>query len=233
MISVCMATFNGEKYIFDQIMSILPQLGDGDELIISDDGSKDNTLAIINSINSDKIRVVYGPRRGLIKNFEHALSFAAGKYIFLSDQDDLWMNDKVDEICRVFVEQNCDLIVSDCEVIDDDLNVVIPSFFSWRNSGKGVFKNLYKNTYLGCCMAFKRTALNNCLPFPDSIPMHDWWLGLNTELSGTTYFLHSPLVRYRRHGSNCSPTSTGKKTDLKSMILTRLFLLLALIKIKK
>jgi glycosyltransferase involved in cell wall biosynthesis len=233
MISVCMATFNGEKYIFDQIMSILPQLGDEDELIISDDGSNDKTLSIIHSINSDKIRVVSGPRQGLIKNFEHALSFATGEYIFLSDQDDLWMNNKVDEICKVFLEQNCDLIVSDCEVIDENLNVVIPSFFIWRKSGTGIFKNLYKNTYLGCCMAFKRTAMNKCLPFPECIPMHDWWLGLNTELSGTTYFLNRPLVRYRRHGNNCSPTSTGKKTGLKSIFFTRLFLLLELIKIKK
>lgn len=228
-----MATFNGEAYIHEQIMSILPQLEEGDELIISDDGSVDDTLSIIEKIKDNRIIILEGPCLGLIKNFENALSNARGDYIFLSDQDDIWAENKVAEICKVFSQNNYDLIVTDCQVIDDNLNVLIPSFFRWRNSGKGVLKNLYKNTYLGCCMIFRREILRRCLPFPKDIPMHDWWLGLTANLLGKTYFLDMPLVKYRRHDNNVSPTSTGKSMSLRKILFTRWHLVLALSKVKK
>ena len=106
MISVCMATYNGEKYIRDQLDSIICNLNEKeDEIIISDDGSCDRTLDIINEyVNCypGMIKIVEGPHKGVVKNFEHAISIAQGEYIFLSDQDDIWENNKVTKVMNCF-----------------------------------------------------------------------------------------------------------------------------------
>lgn len=89
MISVCMATYNGTKYIQEQINSILSQFGENDELVISDDGSKDDTCSIISSYQDSLIKLLFNKgKHGFIGNFENALSQCKGDYIFLSDQDD-------------------------------------------------------------------------------------------------------------------------------------------------
>lgn len=96
MISVCVATYNGEMYIRQQLQSILCQLADSDEVIISDDGSTDGTLTVIREINDKRIRLIDGPRRqSPTLNFENALRQAKGDHIFLSDQDDVWKPEKV------------------------------------------------------------------------------------------------------------------------------------------
>lgn len=95
MISVCMATYNGEEYIKEQLESILCQLGEMDEIIISDDGSTDNTLNIIESYNDSRIKIhINTGKHGFVYNFENALQKAKGEYIFLSDQDDIWLPEK-------------------------------------------------------------------------------------------------------------------------------------------
>lgn len=92
MISVCIATYNGEKYLEEQLDSILPQLDSRDELIISDDGSKDATLAIIKRYTAQDQRIKFfkGPGKGVIANFEFAINQSQGEFIFLADQDDVW-----------------------------------------------------------------------------------------------------------------------------------------------
>ena len=96
MISVCIATYNGAAYIRQQIASILPQLSEGDEIVVSDDGSTDATLAEVRALGSPLVRIVEGPRKGSpVLNFENALSHAKGDYLFLCDQDDVWEPHKV------------------------------------------------------------------------------------------------------------------------------------------
>ena len=95
MISVCIATYNGEKYIKEQLDSILPQLKKLDEIIISDDKSKDKTLKIIKTLNDSRIKIFTNPKKGLISNFENAITKSSGDYIFLSDQDDIWHENKI------------------------------------------------------------------------------------------------------------------------------------------
>ena len=90
-VSVAMASFNGEKYISTQIKTILENLTENDELVISDDGSTDGTRRIIEGFNDSRIRLLEGPKQGVKKNFENAIRNCSGKYIFLSDQDDVWM----------------------------------------------------------------------------------------------------------------------------------------------
>lgn len=209
-ISVCMACYNGERFIEQQISSILSQLRTNDELIISDDGSTDSSKCIVQSFNDQRIQLITNPNPGgLVRNFEYALQHARGSLIFLSDQDDIWEKNKI-AVQTGLLEQYA-LVVSDCCLIDADGALVADSFFDQHGSGSGFFKNLYKNSFLGCCMAFRRSVLEKALPFPSAIAMHDIWIGLIAESSGTTYFCPDKLVRYRRHNSSAS-TTAGKST---------------------
>jgi len=99
-------------------------------------------------------------------------------------------------------------------LIDNNELITEESFYKLMNSGPGFLKNLYKNTYLGCCMAFNRKILEKSLPFPVGIPMHDIWLGMIAELFGTAYFCKEKLVRHRRHASNASTTSKKSRYSL-------------------
>jgi glycosyltransferase involved in cell wall biosynthesis len=225
MISVCIATHNASKYIHAQIISILNQVGPEDELIVSDDVSTDDTIAIISKINDPRIKVISGSvRLGIIKNFERALYAAKGSLIFLSDQDDIWLPKKVDT-CKTALG-NFTLVVSDCEIVDSDLNSISKSFFALKKSKKGLIRNIYKNSYIGCCMAFKRELLDVALPFPTNIPMHDVWLGLLAEIKGNVVFLNEKLVLYRRHDKNASfmesKNSVLRKMQLRLLLISNL-----------
>ena len=203
-VSVAMATYNGEKYIKEQIKTILDCLEENDELVISDDGSTDNTLGIINSFNDNRIVLIDGPKKGIKQNFANAIKNTSGEYIFLSDQDDIWEKDKVTEVIKCFEKENCTLVVHDAEVVDENLNMVMSSYYSYRNSGKGIIKNIYKNTYIGCCMAFLSKAKKYVLPIPNDIEMHDQWIGVLNDKYGKTYFSTKKLIKYRRHSLNNS-----------------------------
>lgn len=205
-VSVAMASYNGAKSIAQQIDSILENLEENDEIVISDDGSTDGTIEIINKyIQKDaRIKLIQGPKNGVKANFTSAMQNCSGKYIFLSDQDDIWSKNKVEKVLPV-LEQH-DLVVHDCIVTTSSISQVIePSFFKYRNSGSGILKNIYKNTYIGCCMAFSRRLMKKAIPIPNDIEMHDQWIGiLNDILYKNTYFLNEPLIFYRRHDNNVS-----------------------------
>lgn len=211
MISVCVATFNGERHIAEQLNSICFS-AQVDEIIVSDDGSTDRTLEVVAALADSRIRVVHGPGKGLIKNFESLLCLARGDYIFLSDQDDVWLPTKVGAMLQAMT--NCDLVVSDCRVVDDNLQEIHSSFFRLNRSAPGFCRNLAHNGYLGCCLAFRRGLLGRVLPFPENVPMHDWWIGLNADLNGRVMFLDTPLLLYRRHGGNASSTSQRSHAPL-------------------
>jgi glycosyltransferase involved in cell wall biosynthesis len=229
MISVCIATYNGEKYIKEQMDSILKQLDVSDEVIISDDGSSDNTLKIIESYNDFRIRVFRNSFKNLILNFEFAIQQARGDFIFLSDQDDVWLPMKI-EVCKKYLT-SCDIVVSNCFVVNHDLEVINKSFFQLNNSKQGLISNLIKNSYLGCCLAFRKELLIKALPFPKNIPMHDIWLGFVSELFFKPKFIEEPLMLYRRHGSNESPTGEDSPFNLFQKFLFRYNILKYIIKL--
>jgi glycosyltransferase involved in cell wall biosynthesis len=205
MVSVCLATYNGEKYIKEQLDSILIQLDKNDEIIISDDGSIDNTINIIHEYNDLRIKIYTNfSHKGITGNFENALIHSKGEYIFLSDQDDIWLENKVDNSINYLY--TFDLIITDCKVVDSNLNIIQPSFFKLNNSQSGILNNLYHSSYIGCCMAFKREILKDILPFPKDIPMHDSWIGFVCDLFYKSLFLPVPLILYRRHDQNATPT---------------------------
>jgi glycosyltransferase involved in cell wall biosynthesis len=200
-----MATYNGERFIEKQLKSILCQLGDNDELIISDDSSTDNTVSIIESFNDKRIRlyknqIFHSP----IFNFEFALSKAVNDIIILSDQDDEWLNGRVKEVLAVFdTHTGISLIVNRCNIIDERGNITKKSHFKDSNPvNHSLLWNLLKNPYLGCCMAFRKKVLDYALPFPKQIAMHDIWIGLITQMNGKCIYLDKALVNYRRHEIN-------------------------------
>lgn len=209
-ISVALAAYNGEQYIEEQLTSILSQLGADDEVIVSDDGSTDRTRDIVNAIAAEDVRVrlVDGPQKGLIYNFENALSLCQGEFIFLSDQDDVWHSNKVETILEHF-DNGADLVLHDAQMVDDQKHMIAPSFFAWRGVKTGYLHNLMKNSYIGCCMAFRKTVLDVALPFPENICMHDQWLGLLVEKTGAVDFENKILLDYRRHEGTATSNHHG------------------------
>ena len=224
-ISVAMATYNGEKYIKEQIDSILKNLSPSDELVISDDGSTDNTMNIIKSYNDNRIKIIEGPRQGLKANFNNAIKNTNGDIIFLSDQDDLWYENKVNEIRKIFDTKDYILIQHDARVIDEKGNVIFDSFAKHRNVKNGIIKNLIKNSYHGCCIAFRKELKKYIIPIPNNIYLHDQWIGMIAELEGKTLFFNKKLMDYKRHTNN---VSSFKHLSIFNMIKNRLMYFMAL-----
>ena len=198
MNSVCVTTYNGERYIEQQLRSILEQIAADDEVIVSDDGSTDNTLKIVDSIGDKRIRIRHSSAHYFKDNFIEAMCEAKGDIIFLSDQDDVWLPGKYERCIKELEE--VDLVCTNSEMTDGELNIIEPNFFSVYHSGPGVFKNALNNTYYGSCMAFRRSLLKAALPMPSTREIgHDIWLGLVAEMTGKVRFIDTPYLLYRRH----------------------------------
>lgn len=226
MISVCIATFNGEKYIKEQLLSILPQLDKNDEIIISDDYSVDSTLDIIHGIHDSRIRIIMNKStKGYTSNFQNALLHAKGDYIFLCDQDDVWVDDKVRYCIKQL--QSCDFIVSDAIVVDEKKNIISNSFFEERKNFTSFIGNLYKFGFLGCCMAFRKNILYKALPFPENHQYctHDNWLFLVAKAFYKVNVVSEKLILYRRHISNVSTGGLVNQTSFSFKIAYRCYLL--------
>ncbi|MBL1230764.1 glycosyltransferase family 2 protein [Enterococcus sp. BWB1-3] len=230
MISVCIATYNGQKFISAQLDSILPQLGAKDEVIVSDDGSSDETITIINEyVKKDKrIRLTEGPRQGVIANFNWAVSQSAGEFIFLADQDDVWLPEKVDKILGYFSEHpEAELVVSDLTIVDEGLKPIISSYFDYRKVKQGFWTNFMKSGYIGAGMCLRASLKKKILPIPYNVPMHDMWIGLISEYYHSSAFLKEPLTYYRRHEENVSEIATSSSAVQKiTWRLTLIYLLI-------
>ena len=244
MISVCMATFNGQKFILKQVQSILCQLNDEDELIIIDDKSTDNTVKILKKLDDIRIKILINPSNmGSIFSFNKALSLAIGEYIFLSDQDDIWYSNKIDASIEHLEKDKLDLIVHDARVVDvDKKHVISESLFRLYDSSPNLIRNLISSRHTGCCMVIKKTALKKLLPIPILFDkkslivslfsiqgiQHDAWLGV---LSGVyrfkKKFIPTPLIDYQRHGNNESPLK--RKRPFYSALIDRMILIVCLL----
>lgn len=228
-ISVALAAYKGEQYIAEQIESILSQLGENDELIVSDDFPSGKTRTVIETLSSQDKRIIYieGPGKGVIKNFENALKVCSGDVIFLSDQDDVWLPGKVEAVMNEF-RNGAKLVLHDASITDADLHITAPSCFEVHGANASFKSNLIKNTFVGCCMAFTKELLEQTMPFPEGIAMHDWWIALIAlKNKQKTVLLKKPLILWRRHGDNV----TGGKTSAVQKIKWRLNMLLSLARI--
>ena len=228
-ISVAIATYNGEKYVKEQLNSIIDQTVPVDEIVISDDGSNDNTLNVISqlaAINNQNIsfliltdNVNHGPRG----NFENALFHCTGDFIFLADQDDIWYREKVEKIMNVFLQNHDAHLVCHEAILIDKHNGFINGIFNERLARKlpGLENDSYikltKNSFLdmtvsgpltnGMVMCISKWLKDQSLPFPKAFASHDWWLGFLAVKNDSCYYLNSVLTKYRLHGDN----TTGNK----------------------
>lgn len=219
-----MATYNGEKYIEEQITSILSQLDNDDELIISDDHSNDNTLNIIKEIKDKRIRFFINEKNmGVIRNFENAIYMANGDYIFLSDQDDVWLPNKIrDSIIKIeHLEKNNPnlpiLVFSDAIIVDESLNILVESLFKYTGQDPKLSVRpeilCVANRILGCTMAFNKKTKEIILPIGDYAVMHDWWIALNVAKNGIIEPIFTQTILYRQHKDNIIGANFLKKKN--------------------
>lgn len=208
-ISVCIATYNGESYIRQQLESILDQLSDCDEVIVVDDASSDKTCDIVESLHDGRIRLErHAVNLGVLKTFEDAIRYASGEIIFLADQDDLWNPEKVSSVLHAFTENpDAWIVVSDAAIIDDNGSTISSSYYASHSKFRpGLFSNLLHCRYLGCTMAFRSPLRKRILPFPSNADvLHDLWIGAaNSFAGGKSVYIDKPLVLYRRHAGNAT-----------------------------
>lgn len=210
-ISVALAYYDGGEYIEAQLDSILSQLSEQDEIILSVDRAFDGSMDLLKEREAQDKRIFLtnGPARGVVKNFEHAISMCSGDLIFLSDQDDVWLPDKVEKVKAAFYDKEVMAVLHDAKIVDENLNEVEPSFFKLRHSETGFLKNLWRNSYVGCCMAVRKELIPQIFPIPESIYMHDYWIGATAEQVGKVELIREPLILYRRHSSNVTEMHHG------------------------
>jgi len=216
-ISVALCSFNGERFIAEQLNSILNQTVPVNEIIICDDGSTDKTIEILNDFRTNYpeiIRVFYSNRRyGTIKNFERAISLTGGDIIMLSDQDDIWYNYKVEKIIRT-LKSNPDalMVFSNGDLIDanglktgstlwDMWDFPIDVRIKWKDN-KIAFYNLVgnNNKVTGATVAFRKELKRHILPIRVHPGYwHDAWLALNAAALNGLIFIEESLIQYRIH----------------------------------
>lgn len=228
-ISICMTTYQGEKYIEQQIESILCQSLLPDEIIVCDDSSSDNTVGIIKSLKQER-PIIYlyknQKRIGVKKNFSKSIKFAKGEYIALSDQDDFWLPSKLELCYNKMVELNLKyssatpiLIFSDLSIADENLKVIKKSMWNYN----GVNPNLTKfedlmlgNVVTGCTIFMNQALVRKIGEIPDNCHMHDFWIALVASVYGVIGFIDEPTILYRQHDNNTLGTSVNN-------IVNRLF----------
>lgn len=189
-ISVAMATYNGEKYLREQIDSILCQLAEQDEIIISDDGSMDSTLLIIEEYmkKDNRIHLVKGLGKGHVFNFENAIKFCKNEIIVLSDQDDVWENNKISELTKSFYENpNIVVVNHGAKLIDE--------------KGKDILQD-FNSKYYGCCMAVRQEYVKSLLPFPKWTVAHDQLIAYVALIKKKYLYVDSKLLKRRIHNGN-------------------------------
>lgn len=204
-ISVLVATYNGEKYIRKQLGSIVGQLSEEDELIVSDDGSKDGTKKILEEYRErySFIKVFNGPGKGYIRNFEFLMKQAKNDIILICDQDDCWTQNKVECIKNQFKNHpKAWVILHDAQYIDGKDKPIYGSMFKERCAKNGFFHNWVKSAYYGCCMAIRKEYMEFIIPFPMRIISYDQWIGLYAELHKKSIIINETLIQRRIHEKN-------------------------------
>ena len=212
-LSICMAAYNGERYVEKQLRSILDQLHEQDEVIVVDDASKDRTRDIISSLNDGRIRVIEHTRNcGVVASFEDAIRNATGDILFLADDDDIWAPNKAEKVLEAFHKHpDAQIVTTRVSMIDEHGSPSRDTLYSNRKVFySGFWQNVMRNHFQGSAMAFRSSLLRSILPFPKNAGfLHDHWIGTrNAMLGGSVVFIDEPLLFYRRHSQNASRKMT-------------------------
>lgn len=218
MIEILLPVYNGEKYLKEQIESIIAQTSTDWVLKIRNDGSSDNSQNIIDHYVKnypDKIIEIKEPSNnlGLIGSLNRLLEAAPhGDYIMFSDQDDVWLPKKISMTLKEMTKLESEnsgkpvLVCTDATCVDSNLNTTEPSFFESQKFPDDVIGDLNKmaalNVIQGCTIMINREAYNFIYPMPMNLPVHEKWLGLNCALHGAISYVHTPTLLYRQHGKN-------------------------------
>ena len=213
-VSVCMATYNGEKFVVPQVRSILDQLGREDELIVVDDCSSDGTVDVIRRLADSRIAIHLNERnRREVYSFGRAIALARHEHIFMADQDDIWIPGRVAVMSHAL--RAAALVTTNFDCIDErgqpspEILDGVSSLDSDRHLKNIVDIFIGKTNYFGCAMAFRRDLVSLILPIPGYVESHDLWLALAANVSGSNAHLDESTLLKRRHGSNVtSPVSS-------------------------
>jgi glycosyltransferase involved in cell wall biosynthesis len=210
-ISVCMATYNGERYLQPQIDSILQQLQPQDELVVVDDGSLDDTVLLLQALRDPRIRVHPNARNlGHVGSFARALSLARHPVIAMADQDDVWPASRLDDMVAALQASGACLASGNSTYVDGEGRPVPElcgpllaqdSRRHWRNI-LGVFAA--RRGYFGCAMVLRRELLEVVLPIPQFVESHDLWIALAANLHRSNVHVERSVLLRRVHGSNAS-----------------------------
>ncbi|WP_413694112.1 glycosyltransferase family 2 protein [Psychromonas sp. KJ10-2] len=220
MIDIVLATYNGERFLVEQVKSIQACIDYHtlvSRLIIVDDGSTDNTLNLITQLAKQDQRIelhlnesgLHGPSH----NFGYGLTKTSANYLMLCDQDDIWFPEKISVSIQHLKQAenrlppNTPILVfSDKQIVDENLQLICDSYFSLKNISKDwhrTFKQLcQQNVVSGCTTLFNRALMEKALPIPEQAYMHDWWLALVAHRCGEIVFIDKALIQYRQHHHN-------------------------------
>ncbi|MEA1982603.1 MAG: glycosyltransferase family 2 protein [Campylobacterota bacterium] len=231
LLSIVMTTYNGEKYLKEQLDSILNQTFQDFTLIISDDNSTDNTINIIQEYQQKYSCITLHKNTtslGSVLNFEKALQLSQTRYTALSDQDDIWELNKLQLQLNAMTKLEKEypelplMVHSDLSMIDKDSKESYSSYFKFRSYSLGEERDL--GHILGPCGVMGNTILINkklqlsVLPFPSRLKVHDYWIALVAETQGKRHTIQETLVKYRIHKNNLSNSEQTLTTTLLSKI---------------
>ncbi|WP_324030335.1 glycosyltransferase [Pantoea sp. JZ2] len=211
-VDIAMATYNGEKYIAEQLRSIQNQTYPYWTLYISDDASTDNTKKIIEEFASQdtRIKLINIERQGgVVNNFNKALLCTNAEFVLLSDQDDYWPEHRIKDLLDFIMQKPQDkvaMVFSDLTLVDENLKVISESFYKSRSIDplkNSDYKTLiWQCSVYGCSVIMNRKLLDKCLPLPEGITMHDNWLALNAATEKGLFFYDHQTIFYRQHSNN-------------------------------
>ena len=212
LISIALATYNGEQFIRQQMDSILAQTMSDYEIVICDDCSTDETISILENYASrySRIKIFKNKQNlGFKKNFEKAISLCRGKYIALCDQDDIWNPDHLEILYSEISTNDC--ICANAQMIDDNgipmgitMREFIPAHILPTNNQFFYKHELYGNIVQGAACMIRRSLLEKALPIPESVRFHDWWFALIACEHGGCKYIDKTILQYRRHDANAS-----------------------------
>jgi glycosyltransferase involved in cell wall biosynthesis len=214
LVSIAVATYNGERFLRKQLDSIYNQTFKNLEVVVCDDCSSDTTVAILDEYKKERgLRYYVNDNNiGFLKNFERVLGLCHGEYIALADQDDIWQPGKIEKLKNAIGDHS--LVFSDAMYIDDKDTIFAPSvrrFADLPVCSEKPFRILaYNGFVIGCTAMFRRVLLERAIPFPDDVYSHDWWLSIVACKYNGLCFVDEPLVYYRNHANN----AIGLKKDL-------------------
>ncbi|MCX6073155.1 MAG: glycosyltransferase family 2 protein [Campylobacterales bacterium] len=225
MVDILLATYNGKRFLAVQIDSILSQTYTDWKLLIRDDGSTDGTLHIITDFARrypDKIIPILDTDNnlGVTRNFERLMEHATSPYLMFCDQDDIWLNEKIEksltklqEMEKVHGTHTPLLVYTDLAVCNEEGEILSNSFWTYQGGDFTIpldlAKALVQNNATGNTMIFNRALVNNALPFSSDAVMHDWWVSLTALYLGKIDYLSDQTIMYRQHNRNVSG-SKGK-----------------------